>query len=75
MPVPEMLGAAMAMAQSISVNTSPVHATINCMLGADLPGLKEKHVCFLLVINYEDVECLRMNCLLLTTSPPILSTH
>lgn len=32
-------------------------------------------MCVLLVINYEDDECLRMNCLLLTNSPPILSTH
>lgn len=42
MLVPEMLGAAMAMAQSISVSTSPVHTTISCMLGAQLPVLKEK---------------------------------
>lgn len=44
MLLPEMLGAAMAMAQSISVSTSPVHTTINCMLGVELPVLEEKHV-------------------------------
>lgn len=44
MLVPEVLGAAVAVAQSISVSTSPVLTTINCRLGADLPVLKEKRV-------------------------------
>lgn len=35
--VPEMLGTAMAMAQSVSASTSPVQSTINCMLGSELP--------------------------------------
>lgn len=44
MLLPEMLGAAVAMAQSISVSTSPVHTTTDCVLGAELPVLKEKRV-------------------------------
>lgn len=44
MLLPEMLGAAMAMAQSISVSTPPIHTTTDCVLGAELPVLEDKCV-------------------------------